>query len=146
MDMSVLRGHSSERAQLYGLPHIGATYTGSGGYARTTQACKKCDRARSAHTHHIAPRSEGRVYALSTPNGTWMLRSPLIALCPACHMGVHNGFWRIRWVWDCDPELWWSGELLMEFGPHSTMLYEYGHYVFEERDGKAIEYRGRRYR
>lgn len=153
IDKSQLRGMSKEIAELYGKPHIGARYVGSDRskamrYERIYDACFLCGRL-ATNCHHVVPRGKGQVFTLSTPKGTWRLRSPLFALCGSGTTGCHNGFhggalYRARWVWD-DPtseEAWWSGELLSELTPHSPGLYLHGRWEIDDgRSGLTIVYR-----
>lgn len=148
-DMTQLRGLGYEVASLYGMPHVGAAYTGGDRYERTSDRCAVCGRS-ATNVHHVAHRKWGRTFRLSTPNGTWILRSPLFALCGSgttgCHDGFHGGAWlRARWVWDSDEyeAAWWSGELLSRFGAHDPALYAYGRWEVENtRLGIRLSHRG----
>lgn len=146
--MSQLRGLSLERAELFGKPHIGARYTHGARYERTGERCCICNRP-AANCHHVAPRRLGERFALVTPDRTWLLRSPLFALCGSGTTGCHNGFHggsalTARWMWD-DPQYerwWWDGILLEQWGPHAEELYGFGFWRIEDRKhGRLIEIR-----
>ncbi|MCI6274408.1 MAG: hypothetical protein MR874_06825 [Coriobacteriaceae bacterium] len=153
-----LHGLSREKAMLYGLPHIGAHYTHNGRkwkksgarkYERTQEWCFVCGRP-ARNCHHVVPISNGQVFELDTPNGSWPLRSPLFALCGSgttgCHGGFHARRLTARWAWD-EPEfedMWWDGELLSRYPPHSPALYCYGRWEIEDREtGRIITIRER---
>lgn len=141
ISMGQLRGHSLERAELYGKPHVGARYTGKGArdYERTQGWCCICGRP-AMSCHHVVPRGRGERFNLVTPNGTWSLRSPLFALCGSgttgCHDGFHGGCrFTPRWVWDNIQfeQQWWDGLLLGLCPPHHPALYDYGRWEIEDR-------------
>ncbi len=157
--MIELHGLSFEKAILYGLPHIGARYARSGQkwersgarrHERTQEWCAVCGRP-SENCHHVVPVSNGAVFELCTPNGTFPLRSPLFAVCGSgttgCHNGFHGGAWlKARWVWDLPEhrEAWCSGELLSRFAPHHPALYCYGRWEIENRKtGLVVAHRER---
>lgn len=147
IDASRLHGMSYAKASLFGLPHVGAEYTGSGPrhYERTQGWCCVCGRPAQS-VHHVVPRGYGKAFTLSSPCGTWELRSPLFALCgcgtSGCHDGFHGGArYRARWVWDEDEYewQWWDGLMLAEHGPHSPMLYLYGQWEIDDaRTGRTL--------
>lgn len=152
ISMGQLQGHSLERAELYGKPHVGARYTGKGArdYERTQEWCCICGRP-AMSCHHVIPRGRGERFNLVTPNGTWSLRSPLFALCGSGTTGCHDGFHGAarfvpRWVWDNIQfeQQWWDGLLLKLFPPHHPGLYDYGRWEIEDRDtGRTITIRER---
>lgn len=141
VDSSVLNGLSYGKASLYGMPHLGAVYTGKsvGDYKRTVSRCVICGRP-ATNCHHVVPLSVGRRFELGTPRGTFRLRPPLFALCGSGTTGCHNGFhggarFVPRWVWDSEEceGMWWSGELLERCGAHSPELFGYGHWEIKDR-------------
>ena len=152
-------GFSREKAMLYGLPHIGAHYahggrkwsrSGARRYERTQEWCAICGRP-ATNCHHVVPVSNGAVFELDTPRGTFPLRSPLFAVCGSgttgCHNGFHGGaFLKARWLWD-SPEFedaWWSGEIISRFAPHHPAIYCYGQWEIENtRTGLVIAHRER---
>lgn len=153
-----LHGLSRDKAMLYGLPHIGARYKhdgtkwrrdGARKYERTQDWCAVCGR-RSTNCHHVVPISNGQVFELETPNGSFPLRSPLFAVCGSgtmgCHGMLHSGTLKARWIWDLPEyeEAWESGELLRRFAPHHTALYCYGQWEIENtKTGLVIAHRER---
>ena len=148
-DASLLQGLSAERAQLYGLPHLGARYRGERHYRATAERCQLCGRPVGS-VHHVAHLKWGRHLRLATPQGTFDLRSPLFALCghgtSGCHDGFHGGAWlRARWAWDSEGNeaAWWSGELLARYGAHNPALFAYGRWEVENtRTGLVLVRRG----
>lgn len=149
LDAGQLRGWTKERAELYGKPHLGARYTGRKRYELLQPRCCVCGR-RAQSCHHVAHRSWGLEFPMVTPNGTWCLRSALFALCGSgttgCHDGFHGGArFKAEWRWESEvyEEAWWSGELLREYGPYHPSLYEFGHWVIHDRNGRDIA-RGKR--
>ena len=146
--MTQLRGLSLERAELYGKPHVGVRYTGGSGYERTAERCCICRRP-ATNCHHVAPRRMGDSFPLVTPDRTWLLRSPLLALCGSGTTGCHNGFhggsrFEARWVWDEEQyeRWWWDGALLEEWGPHATELYGFGEWqITDKNTGRIIRIR-----
>lgn len=152
-------GLSREKAMLYGLPHIGAHYahggrklsrSGARRYERTQEWCAICGRPAN-NCHHVVPVSNGAVFELDTPRGTFPLRSPLFAVCGSgttgCHNGFHGGaFLKARWLWD-SPEFedaWWSGEIISRFAPHHPAIYCYGQWEIENtKTGLVIAHRER---
>lgn len=154
-----LNGLSYDKATLYGLPHIGARYAHGGSkrsrlsakrYERTQGWCCICGRP-SESCHHVVPLSSGAAFELRTTNGSFLLRSPLFAVCGSgtsgCHNGFHGGAWlKARWVWDSPEyeEAWCSGELLSSLAPHHPALYCYGQWEIENtKTGLAIAHRER---
>ena len=144
---------SREKADLYGLPHIGARYTGRHGakrYERLQEWCFVCGRP-STCCHHLVPLSNGASYLKKTPLGTFELRSPLFCLCGSgttgCHDGFHGGAWlKAWWKWDepGNAEKWDTGLLLCEYGPNSDWLYDYGCWLIQDRkNGRITAYRER---
>lgn len=146
--MKQLRGLSLERAELYGKPHIGARYTGGSSYERTYERCCVCGRP-ATNCHHVVPRGLGERFPLVTPDRTWLLRSPLFALCGSgttgCHDAFHGGaHLEARWVWDEEQyeRWWWDGIMLEKWGPHATELYGFGEWQINVRStGKIIRIR-----
>lgn len=136
--MSQVQGLSRTWAHLYGLPHIGSTYTDyeTGDYrGYEGEPCLMCGRP-ATNSHHVVWKSVGEVFFV----GGRMLRSPLWALCGSgttgCHSLFHGGArFRVRWEWNSDDEerAWWSGELLDRYGPHDDRLFRHGRYVVEDR-------------
>lgn len=132
-------GLSSDKAELFGKPHIGAVYTSGGRYRRTRERCPVCGRF-ATNCHHVAPRSVATEMPLVTPLGAWALRSPLIALCGSgttgCHGRFHERRLAIRWVWyrPSYRDMWWSGQLLSEHVPHSPALYRYGYWEIRDAE------------
>lgn len=144
LDAGILRGYPKERAELYGKPHLGARYTHGKAYEPLVPYCCVCGR-RAGSVHHVAHRSLGGTFRLVTPRGTWDLRSPLFCLCGSgttgCHGKFHGGArLRAEWAWRSTAyeEMWWSGELLQAYGPHSPGLYEYGYWLVTDRDGHEM--------
>lgn len=150
--MMELHGLSYEKAMLYGMPHIGARYTHNGLKWKRNGArrCAICGKP-SKNCHHVVPISNGQVFELVTPRGSFPLRSPLFAVCGSgttgCHDGFHGGAWlKARWVWDMPEyeEAWCSGELLERFAPHHPALYCYGQWEIENtKTGLVIAHRER---
>lgn len=132
-------GLSRERAELYGKPHIGATYTSGGRYRHTADWCPICGRP-AGSVHHIARKSWAVEVPLVTDKGAWTLRSPLVTLCGTgtigCHGRMHDGGLVMSWEWyrPSYEDLWWDGSLLAEHGPHSPALYRYGCWVILDTD------------
>lgn len=146
--MQQLRGLSIEKAELFGKPHIGATYTGTNSYRLMTHNCFMCMKL-ATNCHHVAPLSLGKVFQLQTSKGTWFLRSPLFALCGSGTTGCHNDFhggarYVARWVWD-DPiyeQEWWNGEMLSRHYPHDKALYLYGRWeILDKTTGRTLTIR-----
>ena len=138
---------SQDKALLYGLPNAGVSFTRKG-YRLDKPWCVVCGKP-SQTCHHIVPRHNGLLYKRDTEHGTFILRSPLIALCGSGTTGCHNDFHggarlHIRWVWD-EPEFakaWEDGSLLKEFGPDNPQaLYHYGQWQIEHSDGWVKLYR-----
>lgn len=139
-----LRGLSVDVAELYGKPHLGACYRGSGANAKAYQLdegarCAICRRP-ATNAHHVPPLSKGRGFRLVTPKGEWLLKPSLFALCGSGTTGCHNGFhggarYEARWVWRDDrcAELWWDGSILAELGPHNPGIFAYGHWLVKDR-------------
>lgn len=156
IDRNQLRGLSKEKAELYGLPHIGAHYkttgfkykrNGARNYEKTSDFCAICGKP-ATNCHHIVPISYGQVFDLVTKNGSWPLRSPLIAVCGSgttgCHGKFHSGQLKIRWVWDLPKSEtdWWSGVLLNDFSPHHQGLYGFGYWqITDTKTGITKNYR-----
>lgn len=142
--MSQLRGLSIDKAEIYGKPHIGARYVGNR-YERTQGFCCICGRP-ATNCHHVIPRGRGD-FAMQTPEGVQLLRSPLFAVCGSgttgCHNGFHGGaFLQAKWVWNSPiyRDAWWSGELLRMYEPHSIELYQFGHWeIRDSRNNKTIK-------
>lgn len=134
IDAKVLRGHTLEDAQCYGMPHLGAHYYADGVnyYTRDTDLCTVCG-MRATNTHHHPPKGKARRFTLATPNGVFRLKPALIALCGSgttgCHGLIHNRKVLIRWKWysEENQEKWFSGYYLSHgIEPHSERLYEFG--------------------
>ena len=139
-----LRGLSVDVAELYGKPHLGACYRGTGANAKAYRVldgarCAIC-RWPATNAHHVPPLSKGRGFLLSTPRGEWLLRPSLFALCGSgttgCHDGFHGGArFFPRWVWRDDrcARAWWGGDILSELAPHDPGIFAYGHWLVEDR-------------
>ena len=144
--MQQLRGLSIDKAELYGKPHIGARYTAGDRYERIQDRCCICG-SKATNCHHVIPKGRGTQFALETPNGAWLLKSPLFALCGSGTTGCHNQFHggatlKAAWVWHLPlyRDAWWSGELLGMHEPHAEDLYQYGHWVIRDsRQSRTIE-------
>ena len=89
ISMGQLQGHSLERAELYGKPHVGARYTGKGArdYERTQEWCCICGKP-AMSCHHVIPRGRGERFNLFTPNGKWSLRHTPFAGESLCGCGA----------------------------------------------------------
>ncbi len=143
---SLLHGLSVERAQLYGMPHIGARYRGADANTHRLDegaVCSVCGRPAS-NAHHEPPKGTCPYFALQTEWGMFMLKPALIALCGSgttgCHGGRHQGLVTFRWEWfeDSSAEAWWSGWLLSHgYEPHDPRLYELGQWRVTTEDGTA---------
>lgn len=152
IEASRLQGLSLERAELFGAPHVGCRYTGrtARAYERTERRCCICGRP-AGSCHHVMPLGRADHFDLTTPNGSWRLRSALLCLCGTGATGCHNGFhagarFRARWAWDDErfEREWWDGLLLATYGPHSPELYRFGRWEVEDRrTGKVWEIRRR---
>lgn len=130
-----LRGLSLQSAELYGKPGWNAFY--ANGSVKSHKAiepatCMCCGRP-ATNVHHVSPLSRGKSFRLVTPNGKWILKPALFALCGSGTTGCHNGFhggarFRAEWVWRDDEyaRAWWDGQLLRFMEPHSQRLYLYG--------------------
>ena len=137
VSMSQLQGISYDRASLFGMPHLGCEYTDGTGRYRVLEGeqCLICGAYRPLNAHHVVYRSVRKQFFL---NGRG-LRSPLFCLCGSgtqgCHGDVHAGRYKVLWEWD-SPEnesMWWSGELLDRYGPHSDELFGFGKYVIHDK-------------
>ena len=139
-------------AECYGKPHIMAFYSGGSVYTHKRErdaVCAIC-RQRVGSVHHNPPLSKGRMFLLRTKWGQFALKPALFALCGTGTTGCHNGFhggarYKATWEWDSDEyaEMWWEGELLKEYQPHSRELYQFGCWVIHDaRTGKDFRYRG----
>lgn len=147
-----LRAFPYEVAECFGKPHIGAYYSGSSAKshkAAPDARCAICGR-RVDNVHHCPPLSKGHQFPLVTPEGTFKLRPSLFALCGSGTTGCHNGFhggarFKAEWIWHSDKfaEKWWNGWFLSHgLYPHSSRLYEFGHWVIYDRElGLCIEVR-----
>lgn len=134
---------SASKAEMFGMPHAGARYTGRGvaRYARTQDECAICG-APARSVHHTASRGLG-ARAMETRFGDFSLRPALMCLCgtgtTGCHGDIEGGRMRVEWVWD-DPdfgERWRSGYLLAHgFAPHDPELYALGRW--EARRGDQL--------
>lgn len=151
LDRSQLRGLSLDVAELYGKPGFGACYTGrsvSSNRLEEGAVCAVCGKP-ATNAHHAPPRSKG-LFELETPNGSWLLRPSLLAVCGSgttgCHGGFHGGArFFPRWVWDTQADMddWWSGEMLTRLEPHSLGIYAHGHWEVEDRaTGSVRRFRG----
>lgn len=137
---SLLRGLSVESATCFGMPCVGASYTGPG--VRGTRLedgarCAFCGRP-ATNAHHVPPVGMGGRNARFTLHGH-RLRPALVAVCGSgttgCHGLVHQRRLAIRWLWDDDrcAEAWWGGELLERFGAGSERLFDFGHWELSGR-------------
>lgn len=154
-DRAQLQLLSLEKAELFGKPHVHA------GYLRDNvdavwhdyeSLCPICLRRRITNAHHLAHKGWARRFDLVTKYGTFNnLKSALIGLCGSgttgCHDGFHGGArFFPRWVWNSDEcmRMWWEGDLLSHFEPHSVALYGFGRWeVDDRRTGRVIEVVGR---
>lgn len=143
----LLRGLSMEKAEMYGKPHIMCHYGGTGvnTYRLDDGArCVCCGRP-AENAHHCPPKGTSPTFTLHGH----VLRPSLFAVCGSGTTGCHGGFhslnrFTVRWEWDgeTEQEMWWRGELLEEYGPHSPMLYNYGEWVFtDKKTGRVWEYK-----
>lgn len=129
----LLHGLPVATAQKFGMPNIGAMYTGSGVRKTALEEDALCSfcRKRATNAHHVPNVGMSARNARFELHGR-VLRPALIALCGSgttgCHGDCHNGRMAIEWRWDSDEyaEAWWSGGLLEECGAGSPLLYEYG--------------------
>lgn len=138
IEMAQLQGLSYDKAHLFGLPHLGCEYTSydTGKYRITTDHCVICGRWFPLNAHHVVPRSVRKEFHI----GDHMVRSPLACLCGSgtqgCHGMFHGGArFSLSWEWYEEEyeDMWWSGELLDRFGPHSPELFGLGRYVVHDR-------------
>lgn len=144
----LLRGRSYEVASCYGMPHVGAFYAGSGatGTLEEYAPCAWCGRG-ATNAHHHPHRSQGAVWNMHTPWGTFALRPALIAVCGSgttgCHDLMHGGAALYpQWVWDDEDaeQEWWSGWLLAHgFAPHDPRLYEFGHWQITDKINVTVK-------
>lgn len=147
-ESALLRGLPYERAQLYGMPNIGAKYLRDDVDSQMLlpgAVCAVCGR-KAVNSHHEPPKSNGRSFLLRSRWGLFVLKPALIALCGSgttgCHGRRHERRWSVRWEWDADgnAEKWWDGWWLSHgFAPNSRKLFELGRYVFS--DGAEWEVR-----
>lgn len=136
-----LRGLSLNEAERYGKPHVGASYKHPDVIKLTVRddgaACMVCG-APATNVHHCPPVSK-RTFKLETPNGSFVLRPSLFALCGSgttgCHGGFHSGRFKAFWLWYTEEgeRMWWDGTFLSEgLEPHGSWLYRHG--FWEVRD------------
>lgn len=147
---SLLHGLSVEKASLYGMPHIGASYTAGdvNAYRKDDRAtCPVCGRF-ATNVHHHPAKGACPYFTLQTDWGLFVLKPALIAMCGSgttgCHGDVHQRKVEIVWEWDDDgsAEAWWSGHLLAHgYAPHDPRLYDLGRYRITA-GGKSIVVRG----
>lgn len=122
-----LQGLSLEVAECFGKPNIDARYLSDNvnSYSHSGN-CFVCGK-RATNAHHCPPKRKG----LLVLNGH-ILKPSLIALCGSgtagCHGMVHNGKIKINWKWFNDEyaRIWWEGEMLEKYEPHSEELYQFG--------------------
>lgn len=158
---------------LYGLPHLGAEYVtgwshGRRNYRRIAEVCCLCDRQRSTNTHHVVGFGLGghqdntvivvdtkfceeydRVpYLLDTKIGSFVLYTPLFAVCGSGTTGCHGkledgvGDHIVEWVWydEVCKELWEKGWMLSHgYAPHDERLFEFGYYRIKDPDGNIVQ-------
>lgn len=126
-----LQGLSLEVAECYGKPHIGAWYVAKNDNINSyrfdhSASCPICGKP-VTNAHHCPPKRKGLLFL----NGH-TLKPSLIALCGSgttgCHGMLHNGKIKINWKWFNDEyaRMWWDGELLEKYEPHSEELYQFG--------------------
>lgn len=158
---SQLDGLSRQRAELFGKPHLGAHYEGRVDYSlkhptRRKQhhvddgaGCPFCGGGPATDAHHMAQKGMGGgsvVFNLSTEWGTFVLLSPLFALCRNHHEWFHRGLLEVRWEWDTEDaeRRWWNGQLLSHgYAPHDPKLFGLGRYIVTAKPtGKEVEFRG----
>lgn len=150
VDASVLNGMSYEKAVNYGMPHIGAYYSGGSvdSHGRDPfSVCAVCGQP-ATNAHHEPPKGSSRLFLLRSKMGTFVLRPSLIALCGSgtmgCHGDRHRGELSFRWVWDDEDmeSAWWDGTLLShDTIPHSRRLYNWGHWEIYRGNEKIKEVR-----
>lgn len=137
LSRDTLHGWSKDKAELMGLPHIGARYIGRR-HELVQSYCTVCGRP-ATNAHHVVPIRCGHTFKLKD----YELKSPLIALCGSgttgCHGRFHSGALVARWHWldDRYEDAWWSGELLDKYGPHSIDLHRFGIWEIHDRDTGA---------
>lgn len=147
-----LHGLSLRQAELFGKPHIGASYLYDSVYANLLDydaQCTVCGQ-RACNSHHVVPRRI-KSWTLNTPLGSFKLLSPLFALCGSgttgCHGEFHGGArYEVEWQWKSEQyqEEWWGGHTLSHIcRPHDKFLFQQGFYlVKDKRLDKEFELRG----
>ncbi|MEG0503548.1 MAG: HNH endonuclease [Raoultibacter sp.] len=136
---------------LMGMPHVGAYY--AKGYSNKKRRyaadrdaiCPFCGKP-ATEVHHVVETGMGghqlpvNVY---TEWGTFPLFSPLWAVCgfgncSGCHGCLLSGI-SVVWVWDDDEseEIHRTGYLWTICEPHSSLLWEMGHYEIKQ-GGRTI--------
>jgi len=154
-DACALRGVPYGRAELYGKPGIGASYTRFDARSyRLDEMARCCICGRMAtNAHHWPPLGAGgggRQFLLRTPLGRFVLLPPLFAVCgngnaSGCHKAWHSGQISVEWVWDDDAYAkdWWNGTML-KFTKPGKWLFHHGCYRFSNsRTGREWEYRAK---
>ena len=131
---------SHDKAMLYGMPNLGASYTRDNVNATRVDGgarCPICLRMAS-QAHHCPPKSTARSILLQSEWGQFVLKPALIGVCVECHMRIHRHEITPKWVW-FDPisaERWEGGYLLSHgYSAHSPKLNELGKWTFERRGG-----------
>lgn len=147
--MEQLGSLSLATAECYGKPHIRCHYQNNSvrSHRRDENAACACCGRFATNAHHNPPLSKGEAFTLQTPNGTWKLKPSLIAVCGSgttgCHDGFHGGArYKIEWVWLSEEyaDMWWSGELLAIYAPHSKELYFFGYWrITDKLRGRSFE-------
>lgn len=133
----LLRGLSLEVCEQFGKPHINAWYVkhndSVNSYRFNHDSICICGK-RATNVHHCPPKSKGKFILHGH-----VLKPALFALCGSGTTGCHGKFHQKqiipKWEWNSDEyaKSWWSGELLESIEPHSTELYEYGAWKFEDK-------------
>lgn len=144
-----LQGLPYNIAECYGKPHIGCYYESDNvkSHKRMENAICCCCGTLATNAHHNPPLSRGRSFNLYTPTGIHALKPALFALCGSGTTGCHNGFhggarYKAEWIWLSDEyaEMWWNGELLKKYAPHSKELYGFGYWrITDKKRGKSFE-------
>jgi hypothetical protein len=135
-ESSVLRGLTVSSAQKFGMPNVGAFYTGRGVHTNRLEegaTCAICG-AMATNSHHEPQLGMGCRNASFRLHGR-VLTPALIALCGSgstgCHGRVHSGSYRIEWEWD-DPETeaaWFDGRMPEEAYRHDKRMFWFGHWA-----------------
>lgn len=147
--MQQLQGLPYEIAECYGKPHIGCYYASDNvkSHKRHDGVHCTCCGMPATNAHHNPPLSRGKSFSLVTPKEVYDLTPALFALCGSGTTGCHNGFhggarYKAEWIWLSDEyaEMWWNGELLAIYAPHSKELYCFGYWrITDKLRGRSFE-------